>query len=80
MTRTQVQLTDAQIRSLRELAASSGVSIAELIRQGVEMVLRDRGDRASRIERAIRATRKFRSGVSDVSTNHDRYLSEAFDT
>lgn len=35
MVRTQVQLTEAQIRALKRLETDRGVSMAELIRQSV---------------------------------------------
>ncbi len=35
-------------------------------------------DHAERRRRAIAAAGRFRSGVSDVSTNHDKYLEDAY--
>lgn len=80
MVRTQVQLTENQIESLRRLAAASGRSIADLVRQGVDQYLavRRQPDPEERRKRALRALGKFSSGVSDVSTRHDHYLAEAF--
>jgi hypothetical protein len=42
MRRTQVYLTDAQYHKLEAVAKSLGVSMAELIRQGVDLVLREK--------------------------------------
>jgi len=42
MRRTQVYLTDAQHRKLEAMAKSLGVTMAELIRQGVDLVLREK--------------------------------------
>jgi hypothetical protein len=80
MVRTQVQLTDSQIKALRQASAATGKSIAELIRQGVDQYLAGRNEptREERIERAIRAAGKFASGSTDVSVNHDKYLAEAY--
>lgn len=36
MPRTQITLTDAQYRMLREESANSGLSLAELVRQAVD--------------------------------------------
>ena len=80
MVRTQVQLTEAQVEALKALAAQRQVSIAELVRQGVEQLLRA-GDPVlpeERRQRAIRAAGRFRSRRSDVSSGHDRYLAEAY--
>jgi len=80
MIRTQVQLREEQVRALKELASARGVSVAELIRQSVDALIRSsRGvDEAERRRRAIAAAGRFRSGASDISSEHDRYLAEAF--
>jgi hypothetical protein len=41
MVRTQIQLTEKQARMLRSLAKAKKVSVAELIRQGVDLLLRN---------------------------------------
>ncbi|HUI58553.1 MAG TPA: CopG family transcriptional regulator [Bryobacteraceae bacterium] len=80
MVRTQVQLTDGQLKALRNAAAETGRSVAELIRQGVDQYLAGRSElgREERIERAIRVAGQFSSGLSDVGTKHDKHLTEAF--
>jgi len=82
MIRTQVQLREEQARMLKKLAAARGVSMAELIRQSVDMFIRSSAgvsvDDDERRRRAIAATGRFRSGKSDVSSEHDRHLVEAF--
>ena len=80
MVRTQIQLTDQQIKALRRLSAETGKSIAELIRQGVEQYLGARRgfDRKRQIERALCVIGRSASGLSDVSAEHDRYLAEDF--
>ena len=80
MIRTQVQLTDDQLKALRQISAATGKSMAELVRDGVDLYLS--GKQAvqleDRIERAIRVAGMFSSGITDVSTHHDRYLAQAF--
>ena len=80
MVRTQVQLREEQVRALKKLASARGVSMAELIRQSVDALIRSsRGvDPEERRRRAIAAAGRFRSGASDVSSEHDRHLAEAF--
>jgi hypothetical protein len=79
MLRTQIQLEERQIRTLRQLSAATGRSISDLIRQGVDHLLA--GQAAPSLEerrkRAIAVAGKFASGGSDVSIHHDRYLAEA---
>lgn len=79
MVRTQIQLTEEQARSLKRLAAAKRVSMAQLIRQGVDTILQsDTGiDRDEKRRRAIAAAGRFRSGRSDISRKHDTYLAEA---
>ena len=79
MVRTQIQLTEEQARRLKELAARRGVSIADLVRRGVDTVLEGetKPTRAELVARAIAAAGRHRSDRRDVSENHDRYLAEA---
>ena len=81
MVRTQVQFTDEQIRSLRRLSTTTGRSVADLVREGVDRYITATNppDMEERKRRALRALGKFRSsGRGDVSTRHDHYLAEAF--
>lgn len=80
MVRTQVQLTEQQMKALRRIAGSNGRSIADLIREGVDLYLSSqlRPSREEQIARALRFVGKFASGRSDISTEHDRYLAEAY--
>ena len=80
MVRTQIQLSEEQRTKLRKIAAEQGVSIAELIRQGVDRILEAYGrpERGEVLERAAAAAGRFRSGETDVATDHDRYLHRAF--
>jgi len=76
MHRTQVMLTEKQIRQLREEAARHGVSIAALIRDAVDAHL---ARQRARRKRALDAVGRFASGRHDVAEAHDRELDEAYD-
>jgi len=81
MVRTQIQLSEGQVASLRTLAAERSISMAEIIRQAVEAYLatfRGAGTQELRA-RAIAAAGRFRSGVTDLSEAHDRHLDEAYE-
>lgn len=80
MIRTQIQLTEEQSRALKSLAARQGKSVADLIRQSVDYLIRAAGaiDMAERRRRALAAAGRFHSGDSDLSMEHDRYLAEAY--
>ncbi len=80
MVRTQIQLTEEQSRALKRLSAQRDVSVAELIRQGINLYLRSCGtiSQEERRQRAIKAAGQFRSGQADLSEKHDAYLAEAY--
>jgi len=80
MVTRNIELTEEQDRLIEQAAAEQGRSVSELIREGVDQVLRA-GDHLSREElrrRAAALSGRFRSGCPDLSTEHDRYLEEAF--
>lgn len=80
MVRMQIQLTESQTRELKRLAAARHVSMADLIRRGVDAILRSNSvlDVAEKRKRALALAGKFRSGKHDVSKDHDKYLAEDF--
>jgi hypothetical protein len=75
-----MQLREDQRRALEEMASARGVSIAELVRQSVDALIRSwKGRNEEEVrQRAIAAAGRFRSGRSRVSAQHDRHLAEAF--
>jgi len=80
MVRTQIQLTEEQVKALKKIALSRHLSIAELIRQAVDTVIRTNTtvDIEERRKRAIDIVGRFSSGKRDISRKHDTYLAEAF--
>ena len=80
MVRTQIQLTEEQSKALRKLSAQRDISMAELIRQGIDFYLRSCRtiSQEERRQRAIKAAGQFRSGQADLSEKHDTYLAEVY--
>jgi hypothetical protein len=78
MVRIQVRLTERQIQSLRKLAHRRRLSMAELIRHGVDQVLASglSVEVGGEKRNAIAAAGRFHSGRKDVSVHHDWYLAE----
>jgi hypothetical protein len=79
MLRTQIQIDEGQIRWLRDRAKERGVSVSQLIREGVEFY-RKCEDRLpeDKKKKALAAIGRYASGVSDISEKHDDYLAKAF--
>lgn len=80
MIRTQIQLTEDQAKTIKRIAKSRHLSVAELIRQAVDNVIKTgaQTDIEERRRRAIEAAGRFASGKHDISERHDKYLSETF--
>lgn len=80
MVRTQISLPEEQYEKLKKRAAGKGVSMSELVREGIDLVL-SAPDGLSRDEmkkRALEMIGKYNSGLTDVSEKHDEYLAEAY--
>jgi len=79
MHRIQAQLPADTLHRLRALSVREGVSIAELLRRGAELVLRqgphDTPDERRRRARAV--VGRF-SDAPDAAVEHDEHLDEAF--
>lgn len=77
MIRTQIQLDETQYRMLQQAAQQQGLSMAEIVRQGLDMALAQL-DRRKKWEKARALAGKYSSGESDVARRHDDYLAEAY--
>ena len=77
MVRTIIQLTEAQSEALKERAKEQGVSVSELARRGIDLVLRTKAGSADARRRAQEAVGFIRD-EPDVSVEHDKYLAEAY--
>jgi hypothetical protein len=77
----QIELSEEQAQALKERAARQDTSLAELIRQAIDEWLRSAGvvDREERKRRALALAGRFHSGHGDLSSDHDRHLSEAYE-
>lgn len=80
MVRTQIQLTEEQAARLRGEIAAQRISMAEAIREAVELWLASRQapSREAQEREALSVIGILNSGVSNVAEEHDRYLEEAF--
>jgi|FLYL01.1.fsa_nt_gi Arc/MetJ-type ribon-helix-helix transcriptional regulator len=77
MIRTQIQIGEAQAKALRRLAAERGVSVAALVREGIEVLL-EQTKRHEGWEEALQVVGRFRGPGGEGARQHDRYLEEAY--
>ena len=80
MIRTQIQLTEEQASTLRAMSSARHMPMAELIRISIDNFLRREAGSShdTIVTRAKNAAGRFTSGASNVSTEHDKYLADAF--
>ena len=81
MLRTQIQLEEAQVKAIKRIAAERSVSMAEVIREAVSRLLAEESSvgREERRMRAAEVAGSFRTGIEDLSVEHDRYFAETID-
>lgn len=81
MIRTQIQLTQDQARRARAMARREGVSMAEIIRRGLDrLIAEEEPSRAHQWAEAEALVGAFvdTEGARDVAARHDAYLDEAY--
>ena len=81
MTRIVIRLTENQVRDLKAIAVSRGMSVSALVRESLDLYLGRDGRnprQEDRIGRVRALAGKGSSGRSDISERHDDYLAEAF--
>jgi hypothetical protein len=75
--RTQISLTEDQMRRLRAEARRRRVPLAEVVRDAVDrLVPSDPSDHDVRFQRALAAVGSCGSGTGDVATRHDEIAGE----
>ena len=91
MIRTMVQLTEEQLKALKELAKARKTSVASLVRESVVQYVAEATKEADREEKWRQVLEfldyinhhpdEFRDveGKTDVSTNHDEYFVQAIE-
>lgn len=80
MVRTQIQMTEEQVEELKRIAAAEHRSMADLIRQAVDIFIATRAgaDIEERRSRTIAVAGRFHSKTGDLSEAHDKYLAGAY--
>jgi hypothetical protein len=76
--RTQISLTEEQMRRLRSEARRRKVAIAEVVRDAIDRTVpADPGDHRARHRRLLSAAGRFGSGSGDLPQRHDEIAGEA---
>jgi hypothetical protein len=75
--RTQISLTDDQMRRLRQEARRRHVSLATVVRDAVDKAVPDEGaQRRARVDELLAAAGSAASGTGTVARDHDAILGE----
>lgn len=76
----QIELTEEQSKTLEKLASDRGQSVSGLIVESITVLLDKEPASAQKDlkQQALELSGRFRSGLSDLSIHHDRYLEEDF--
>ena len=75
MIRTQISLTEDQMRRLRREARRRHVSLASIVREAVDRVVPDEDARRDeRVETLLAAAGSVASGTGTVARDHDEVL------
>lgn len=78
MIRTQISLTEDQMRRLRSEAYRRRIPIAQVVREAVDQLVPDESDeRRVKFRRALAAAGRFRSGTGDLARRHDEIAGDA---
>jgi uncharacterized Zn finger protein (UPF0148 family) len=80
-----VQLTEEQVKALKEMAKTRKTPVAKLVRESVayyvasstQLSAQERRKRANAI-RSVAGRYRDIERAKDLSTNHDKYLEDAF--
>ncbi len=81
MKRLQVQLTEAQLRALRERARVQGISLAAAVRQSLDGSFNAKGPftSADPWQVSLRVVGHFAGGAgANASEEHDRHLADVY--
>jgi len=88
MIRTVIQLTEEQMKALKELARARHVSVAKLVRESVAIYVASAPKEMSMAEKRQRMLKALEEiekaqfhdieGKTDLSINHDKYLAEIY--
>ena len=77
MIRTQISLSEEQMRRLRAEARRRQMPIAELVREVIDRAIpADPGERQARRQRLLAAAGRFHSGSGDLASRHDEIAGE----
>lgn len=80
MVRMQIQLTEEQAKTVKRIALSRHLSVAELIRKVIDTMIKSSKvvDTEEKHKRAIEIVSRFSSGKRNISKKHDLYLADAY--
>ena len=78
MRRLIIQLTEEQMRKIKELGVKDNVSMSALIRKAIDHFLVSGADRKTLYRRAMSVVGKYKAKETDIAARHDAYLEKDF--
>jgi len=83
MKRTQILLTEEQHKLLKGISKEKNISMAEAVRECITYYNANTAgltniSEEEKYARALKAAGKFKSGIKELSSNHDKYLGEDY--
>ena len=82
MAQTQIELTEAQVAALENLAKQRNMTFSELIHEGINNLIQSKEHpyTPEQKQRALAIVGRFRSQCGDLSQRHDQYFLETLDS
>lgn len=81
MVRTQIQLQEQQVRNIRKVIAKEHISMAHFIRRSIDVAIQEHNGSLrteTRREKALTAVGCLNDPATDLASNHDQHLAEAY--
>ena len=81
MSITEIVLSDDEMKALQALADARKASISEIVKEAIKPLLHPQRKTITQEQKANAkaVAGKFRSGVNDLASNHNKYFAEAIE-
>ncbi len=79
MSKTEIVLSDDEMKALQALADARNASVCQIVKEAIKPLLHPQRKKIAQEQKANAkaVAGKFRSGVNDLASNHDKYFAVA---